>query len=297
MKTCSFIHFWPGFENSNGWLKDNFFKDYEYTDDYINADIVIINCFDHIRESIPKITGKKVFFITEPIYNQYIDLINNNTFDLIFGCINDDNVNNKFKYPLGFIYGNFFDKNSLKQLNEINSYVKTCDLLDKQTCCLVNRHDNGNTRTPAYNIFKKHGIHVTCPGNLHNNCSNDELNSLGKIEYSKKFLFSICSENTLSTPGYITEKTIECCLGGAIPIYAGNFDEIDGKIYNKKRFLFYDSYDENSIIDLENKILFLLHNREEFEKFYRQEVFLDTAEETIIELKNRLDNKIDELCE
>jgi len=86
-------------------------------------------------------------------------------------------------------------------------------------------------------------------------------------------------------------------LGGAIPIYAGNFDDIDGKIYNKKRFLFYDSYDENSIIDLENKILFLLHNREEFEKFYRQEVFLDTAEETIIELKNRLDNKIDELCE
>lgn len=293
MKTCSFIHFWQGFENNN-FLKENFFKDYEGIDDYTNADIVIINCFGNIRESIPKIKGKKLLFITEPIYYQYIDLINNNTFDLIFGCINDDNVNNRFKYPLGFVYMSFFDKNNLKRLNEINSYVKTCDLLNKEKCCLVNRHDNGNTRTPAYNIFKKNAIHVTCPGNLYNNSSNDELNSIGKIEYSKKFLFSICSENTLSTPGYITEKPIECCFGGAIPIYAGNFDDIDAKIYNKNRFLFYNNYNENSCIELENKIIYLMNNWNYFEEFYRQEVFLDTAEETIIELKNRLDNKIKE---
>jgi hypothetical protein len=296
MKTCSFIHFWPDFEKdniNNNWLKDNFFKYYEYTDDYINADIVIINCFGDIRSTIEKIKGKKLFFITEPIYNKYIDLINNNTFDLIFGCIDENNINNRFKYPLGLIFMNFFDRNNLKQLNETNLYVKTCDL-GKKTCCLVNSHDVENTRTPAYNIFKKYEIPVVCPGKLYNNCSNDELNSIGKVEYSKLFLFSICSENTLSLPGYITEKPMECCLGGAIPIYAGNFDDIDAKIYNKKRFLFYDSYDENSIIELEKKIINFMHNWNEFEEFYRQEVFLDTAEETIVEFKNRLDNKIHE---
>jgi hypothetical protein len=292
MKTCSFIHFWANFDNS--FLKKYFFNDYKYTDDYINADIVIICCFGDAGEIIKKIKGKKIFFITEPDFNKCSDLINNNAFDLIFGCINDDNSNNRFKYPLGFIYASFFDNNNFKKLNEINLYVKTCSLIGKRTCCLVNSHDRGNTRTPAYNIFKKHKIRVSCPGNLYHNCSNHEVNSLGKIEYSKKFLFSICSENTLSIPGYITEKPIECCLGGAVPIYAGNFDDIDAKIYNKNRFLFYDSYDNNSLIELEKKIIYLLRNYNEFDKFYKQEVFLDTAEETIVELKKRLDDKIKE---
>ena len=43
MKTCSFIYFWPNFDKS--FLKNYFFNDYKYTDDYINADIVIICCF------------------------------------------------------------------------------------------------------------------------------------------------------------------------------------------------------------------------------------------------------------
>ena len=85
-----------------------------------------------------------------------------------------------------------------------------------------------------------------------------------------------------------------CCLGGAVPIYAGNFDDVDAKIYNKNRFLFYDSYDNNSLIELEKKIIYLLRNYNEFDKFYKQEVFLDTAEETIVELKKRLDDKIKE---
>ena len=36
MKTCSFIYFWPNFDKS--FLKNYFFNDYKYTDDYINVD-------------------------------------------------------------------------------------------------------------------------------------------------------------------------------------------------------------------------------------------------------------------
>ena len=45
-----------------------------------------------------------------------------------------------------------------------------------------------------------------------NNCSNKDLNNLGNASYIKKFLFNICSENTLTNvKGYITEKIINCC--------------------------------------------------------------------------------------
>ena len=38
--------------------------------------------------------------------------------------------------------------------------------------------------------------------------------------------------------GYITEKLMDCCLGGAIPIYAGWFDEYDAQIFNKTELYF-----------------------------------------------------------
>ncbi len=42
-----------------------------------------------------------------------------------------------------------------------------------------------------------------------------------KIEYLKKYKFSICYENASNLNGYITEKIFDCFVAGCIPIYWG----------------------------------------------------------------------------
>ena len=178
-------------------------------------------------------------------------------------------------------------------LNEANEYIKTCQL-PTEFCCLINSHDNTNVRTPAYNALKQLG-HITCPGRLYNNCSNEEVNRIGKNDYLKRFKFNICSENTLDYPGYITEKLLECCFGGAIPIYAGNYDDIDDKIYNEDRILFYDPRDENSIQQIIEIVEIFLANESLFEIFYRQQIFRDGAADVILDLEDQLISKIQSL--
>ena len=84
-------------------------------------------------------------------------------------------------------------------------------------------------------------------------------------------------------------------MGGAIPIYYGWFDDIDEKIFNKNRILFYDPLNEESINNIKNKILFLLNNEDEFNNFYKQDVFCENAYQTIQDLDINLINMFNNL--
>jgi hypothetical protein len=285
----SIICFWPGYDKNACPFRNYFFKDMEYSDDYENSDVVLIGSFIYDYSIFKKIKGKKIAYISEPILNSIIPYINDNILDMTFGCVSNDIEKNKFKYSLGFMYRHYLGSNKVKELDEINQYVKHA-VLPENFCCLISRHDPNGLRTAMYNMLKNFG-NISCPSNLLNNCSNDELNTIGKQEYLKKFKFHICPENTLGLPGYITEKILECCVGGAIPIYAGNFDHIDEKIYNVDRILFFD-YSENSMQRVVNIIINLLHNPEEFENFYRQPVFMDSAIDTISGLEKVLTDKV-----
>lgn len=166
-----------------------------------------------------------------------------------------------------------------------NNFIKNTNIFSKKFCCLINRWDPGNHRTKMHNILNKLDK-INCPSALLKNCNNDQLNTMGKTEYIKQFLFNICSENTDNTyKGYITEKLMDCCLGGAIPIYAGWFDEYDAKIFNKNRIIFYNSKDDLSFEKVYNQVKQLLEDKEKLIAFYRQPVFCDTANETIEKLK------------
>jgi hypothetical protein len=85
---------------------------------------------------------------------------------------------------------------------------------------------------------------------------------------------------------------LESCFGGAIPIYAGNYDDIDDKIYNKDRVLFYDPRDENSIQRIIKIVENFLVNDSLFEIFYRQQIFRDGAANVILDLEDQLISKI-----
>jgi hypothetical protein len=283
MKKYIIIGMWENYDYSN-----NFFTHYlnnicNYVNKNNNIDFLISGPFIN-QEDYDYILNKKclkILFISEPIeintsYKLCYELFQKNSFNKIIGCTNQE-LNN-IKFPL---YINYILDKEKKFYNEINQYVKTCDINQKKFCALINTHDAWNTRITIYNKLKELG-HISCPSNLLNNCSNDELNKLGNSNYLKNFLFNICSENTLTkVDGYITEKIIHCCNGGAIPIYCGWFDDIDEKIFNKKRLLFYDPKDEKSLENVFLKVKELMNDKNKLSDFYRQDIYMDNAYETI----------------
>jgi hypothetical protein len=75
---------------------------------------------------------------------------------------------------------------------------------------------------------------------------------------------------------------MNCCIGGAIPIYFGNLDEIDARVFNKDRILFLN---EGNVQEVADRVLNMFQNPELLESFYRQPAFQDTAEEAVEEIR------------
>ena len=293
----SIISFWNEFCYTNNIFTSTYFKNHELTQNINESDILIVGSFvnDYDYNIIKYKHCIKILFITEPIEQNNsgqnaFKLMNENEFYIIFGCINQNIQKNLIKLPLYMLY---FDYSNINIYIDTNRYVKNTKLVEsKKDCCLINRHDIFGTRIPMYNILKNI-LNIECPSNLLNNCSNDELNTIGCVEYIKKFKFNLCPENTrTSVPGYITEKLLHCCLGGAIPIYYGYYDDIDATIFNKDRILFYDKDDNESMLNVKNKIVLLLTNPEMFTTFYNQDPFCNTAYDTLISLNNNFINSL-----
>ena len=88
------------------------------------------------------------------------------------------------------------------------------------------------------------------------------------------------------------EKLLNACLGGAIPVYFGEIDDIDKKIFNMKRILTYDSEIPATIDAVQEKIRLLWHNKDDLLEFYKQPVFTDDAFTTCEEMKAALRSMI-----
>jgi hypothetical protein len=218
--------------------------------------------------------GPKILYVGEPIgkfaFARIFDQIfEKNMYNYAIGSI-ANKPGKWIKYPIYY--------NKVIHFKEANAFISTTQLEKKNLCTLISRHDHGNTRLPIMKELSKY-MHVVCPGRLANNCSSEEVDRIGTPEYIKQFIFNICSENFGEChPGYITEKLMNCCLGGAIPIYFGNLDEIDQRIFNKKRILFLN---EQNVEEVANRVLNMCQNTELLESFYRQPAFQDTAEEAL----------------
>lgn len=267
-------------------------------------ELLIISVFDVNEQKYKMISeyqGEKILFLTEPIknlskesdnYYWIYKLFNENKFDAITGCINNDRTNNYLKYPLYLLENNFdiYNDGIFKEAN--NNIVNTSisDLQEKSFCCLINSWDTSAlTRTKMYDKIKDIGI-VNCPGKLLNNCSNVELNRIGKVKYLNNYLFNICSENfdNNNIDGYVTEKLMDCCLSGSIPIYCGSLDDIDKRIFNAERIIRYDSNSEKSI-EKAYKLVNELHNDpNKLLEFYQRPIFCKGSYDEIIQLNNNL---------
>jgi hypothetical protein len=259
------------------------YEEYEITKDYNGLRILFLS------EPISKLEACQ---ITNEMFEKYI-------YNAVMGCISNNYEKSWFKYPI-YKYVFSYKKNTF---NDVNEYVKNCEIDNKRVCFMANRHDFGNTRAPIYEKIAQFAF-IDCPGKLFNNCSNEEINAIGNVEYAKKYLFNICSENFISSsqPGYITEKIMNACLGGAIPIYFGELDDVDEKIFNRDRILFLNNENTNEIAEKVKKLIIHRSNCEasiqqivgsKLEQFYRQPVFMETAYEEILEMDANIMNMFD----
>ena len=270
------------------------FKDHIACNNVNEVDVLVVGSFintvyDYNR--IKQSKCKKILCISEPLTEYMHQLIEEKEFIFIFGCINENSVN-RYKFPL---YASSFDYTDRIIFQNTNNFVKTCDIDSKQFCCLISRHDMYKSRNGIYQSLRKIN-HIVCPGPLFNNCPNTEVNKIGNKEYIKQFKFHICCESVLvPIEGYITEKLLNCCLGGAIPIYCGGYDDIDAKIFNKNRIIFFDYRSEHSIKMVTDRVNYLMNNTEILELFYRQDVFCDSAYDVIQDLEQKLVNGINQL--
>ncbi len=284
MTKIHFIAMWSDFDINNNNIIN--LGENIIISDIDNSDILIVGSFitQNDINIIMNYKKKKYLYITEPIgwfYPMTFELFKNNIFDIVFGCI-EDNIN-CIKFP---IYNLIKYKETF---SDINNYVKKTNILEKNKCCMIFSHDHGNTRKPIYNELIKF-INIDCPGKLLNNCSNEELNKMGNAEYIKKYIFNICPENFICNfNGYITEKLMNCCMGGAIPIYCGYFDEIDGMIFNKDRIIFFN---KDNVKDCIDKILTLMNNKQLLISFYQQDIFMPTADVIINTMNLKLKSKL-----
>ena len=296
-KKIAFYAYWQDFNYTDNFLIDNFFKKYdnvEITEDILNADIVMIGSFvnSQMLSLLYRVKGIKILYVTEPIghfFANTLDLLKNNYFDYVFGCVRDKDY---VKFPI------YTTEKSLEYFhifNKINDELNEQSIHDKKFACLINRCDKGHTRTNIHNALSTIGK-IDCPSKLFNNCSPNELNSIGNPTFINKYKFNICPENfKCPVPGYITEKLMNCCLGSAIPVYSGDFDEIDGKIFNKNRIIFYDPYDTKS---MDNAMFFvkrLCSDKELLEKYYKQPIFVETAFDTMKDMYNNVSAMFDRL--
>ena len=125
---------------------------------------VSINKEEYYKNIKPK-KYKNILFITEPIkhfsnegngYEFSYKGILENKFDIIFGCVNHDPKNGRFKFPL-YLFENKFDLKNSEQFIQINNEVlnlNAVSLKEKQFCTLINTWDN-NVRTCIYNKMHK----------------------------------------------------------------------------------------------------------------------------------------------
>lgn len=310
MKKILYIGFWSEHILELDHIYLHALKDQNYQIDKTNEindkilceyDVIICGSFLHNPQDIitlSKYYDKVIYNITEPVEinnKTMYKIYSKNLINLTVGCVRENAT--QIKYPHYMDWGLTIDK--MINANNLVSQTTLEELCNKKFCCLINKHDMGKTRTNIYNKLKLIG-HIDCPGNLFNNYSNEHFEQIGRMNFQKEYLFSICPENFMTKNlGYVTEKIFMGCITGTIPIYYGDLDLIDKSIFNIDRIILFDPTSETSINQVYYKILELMINPKKLFEFYSQPIFNQTAVQTYsliienfnIRINNFINNK------
>ena len=291
MKIC-FINWW-----SNG--VNDFF--YFFVKKYINAaakidkknpDIAFCSVFGDRNKIINFVNNNKkcvhIFFTGESTIHQSHKQYDDYLLDIVdislgFKYINHDKYN---RFPLWLTYINM-DSNMGKpelEFSKLFSFVNNENR--NKFCCILNNHDNFNTRT---NIFNKLNSYkkVDSGGNWNKNIDYKiKQGEKYKNKWLSNYKFNICCEAIIEN-GYITEKIFECLLAGCIPIYFVNNENnlIEENVINQDIII---KFNNNNIDNVIEYIKLLDINTFEYHKFINQPIITDNAINEIYKKYNQL---------
>ena len=304
MKKFTIICMFPAFNYETNLYSREILKKFEYVKNKNDESIDIFLIGSFIKEDdyifIKNLKNKiKLMWLSEPIIYHFkypFKLIKENKIDYIYGCVMDNKKNNRFKLPLYINYYKGWEQEnyySVKYFNDLNNNkIEKEELIKKDFCTLIARHDNWNTRKNIYNKLINIDK-ITCPSQLLNNFDNEKMNEIGKKDFLKNYIFNLCPENSkYNFPGYITEKLMDCCVSGCIPIYCGKLDENDKKVFNMDRIIFYESDNESSLYKCYSKVKELYEDKDKLLEFYNQDIFNEKSSEEVNRLINNFKNFI-----
>lgn len=261
--------FWPGF-NPNDFFITKYFNKHTFVNDS-SYDMLICSVFP--RNFITNLNekGKIIIFNGEhPSYIINFIKITGIKPDVLIGftdieiSVLNQIYGNKLPlllyYPLWILYyDKFFSQEYFDKKNKELELITFEEFSKKKFSCLINSHDNNNSRKPIYEHLIQHSKQVDCPGRLLNNI-NPELvgtSSEDKLKFMNEYKFNICSENKYGY-GYLTEKLPQAMDALCIPIYLGCNDstKINFKVFNKDRVIFINNNFEelDKIINDDKKI-------------------------------------------
>ncbi len=270
--------FWPGFDPKDFFIT-KYFQEYILVEDN-SYDLLICSVFP--RYIFPTNTTGKILIFNGEHPSYIINFILNTGIrpDIIMGFtdidknilsqIYGDKLPLNLYYPLWILYYDklfsqeYFDKKN-KEIEGISF-----EEFDKRNfCCLINSHDNNNSRKPIYDFLLNKNERVDCPGKLLNNMDPKLVgtSSEDKLNFMKNYKFNICSENKYGL-GYLTEKLPQCMDSTCIPLYVGcnDLNKINFKIFNKDRVIFINN---NDFKQLEQ----IINNKDKTYEIFKKPIF------------------------
>jgi len=284
--------FWNGFiektdanhiEFFENILKKTKLSNYKITNDINQANVLLESCFGN------SILGAKswkhsIFYSGEPFLSFVEDLDNisdNNTiltkqrtkgqlgkYDVIL--FSEESKNNIINVPLFvyYIYGNNF----LPKL--ISRPLIT--QVPKHFCCFIVSNGGCEIRNKMFNMlnsYKKVHSYGKFNNNMRMNLSFDYWTENYR-RFISNYKFIICFENS-KFGTYSTEKIINPCLAGIIPIYWSSLNIFN--VISKKSMLFLENETDESYIQLTNTIKELDNSDEKYLEFVNRLIIDDNG--------------------
>ena len=172
-------------------------------------------------------------------------------FDCHYAISFDHNFNNwHYRLPLFVIY--MWSLENIHKTKYNYNYIFNPDIEDKNAfASFVVGNPNCSQRNDFFKLLSKYK-RVDAGGKLFKNVDIDLPTETSKIEFLSTRKFNICFES-MTYPGYVTEKILHAFYAGTIPIYWGNpLIEAD---FNSKAFINchnYKSFDE--VVDVISKL-------------------------------------------
>lgn len=207
----NFSDFYNGFDKINNQFYQIISKKYNIIIDEENPDYLIYSCFG---KEFLRFDCIRIFYTGENLVPDF------NLCDYGISFFNLDFEDRYLRYPNFLGYGSQ-TKELLKpknlKLNELNNKTKFCNFIYSNSNADP-RRDEFYFLLSKYKLVHSAGKHLT-------NVNRVQLEGANwaqtKVEYQKKFKFSIAFENS-TVNGYTTEKIMHAFIANTIPIYWGN---------------------------------------------------------------------------